>query len=232
MGTTELLLRISIGFVVLFTLTRIMGRKEISQMTFFNFVSAISIGSIAANMITTKDFSILNGIIALGGWALFTLFMSFIDIKSKTVRRVTTGDPIIVVKDGKIIDKALRKSRLDVNTLNAMLRQENVFSMADVDYAIFESNGMLSVLKKEGKQPVTKSDMNIAPSMKKIYPLPTQVISDGKVLTNNLSKLHLTKNWLEQQLKQEGITSPSEVMYAEVQQDGSLYIDNKEPILH
>ncbi|MEH7226592.1 DUF421 domain-containing protein [Bacillus sp. JJ1566] len=232
MDTPQLVLRVFLGFAILFTLTRILGRKEISQMTFFNFVSAIAIGSIAANWITTKDFSLLNGIIALGGWALFTLLMSFIDIKSKAARKITTGEPIIVIKDGKIMDHALRKTRLDVDTLNAMLRQENVFSMADVDYAIFETNGMLSVLKKEGKQALTKSDMDIAPSLTKVYPIPTEVISDGKVITNNLTKLNLTQNWLDQQLMQAGITSSSDVMYAEVQQDGSLFIDSKEQILH
>ncbi|WP_438824606.1 YetF domain-containing protein [Bacillus sp. JJ1521] len=232
MDIPELVLRIFLGFIILFSLTRILGRKEISQMTFFNFVSAIAIGSIAANWITTKDFSILNGILALGGWALFTLFMSFIDIKSKSARKITTGDPIIIIKNGKIMDHALKKSRLDIDTLNAMLRQENVFSMADVDYAIFETNGMLSVLKKEGKQSLTKSDMNIAPAITKIYPIPTGVISDGKIITKNLSKLNLTQNWLDHQPSQAGITSPSDVMYAEVQQDGSLFIDNKGHILH
>lgn len=232
MDIPELVLRIFLGFIILFTLTRIMGRKEISQMTFFNFVSAIAIGSLAANWITTKDLSILNGIIALSGWALFTLFMSYIDIKSKKARKITTGDPLIVIKDGKIMDKTLRKSRLDLDTLSAMLRQENVFSMADVDYAIFETNGMLSVLKKEGKQAMTKSDMNISPSLTKIYPISTEVIADGRVLTNNLTKLNLSKNWLDQQLKQAGVITPSDVMYAEVQQDGSLYVDQREQTLH
>lgn len=232
LGIPELVLRIFLGFVVLFILTRIMGRKEISQMTFFNFVSAIAIGSLAANWITTKDFTLLNGIIAIGGWAVFTLLMGFIDVKSKKARKITTGDPIIVIKDGKIMEKSLRKCRLDMDSLNAMLRQENVFSMSDVDYAIFETNGMLSVMKKEGKQPLTKSDMNITPSMTKIYPIATEVISDGKVLTTNLTKLNLTQNWLDQQLKQKGISSSIDVMYAEVQQDGSLFIDNKEQILH
>ncbi|WP_404332794.1 YetF domain-containing protein [Mesobacillus maritimus] len=231
MNILELVLRIAIGFVVLFTMTRIMGRKEVSQMTFFNFTSAIAIGSIAANLVVSPNTSIINGVLALAGWTVFTLIMDFIDIKSKEGRKVTTGDPIIVIKEGKIVERALRKSRLDVDALNAMLRQKNIFSLADVDYAIFESNGKLSVMPKETKQPLTKSDMNIMTQTKQ-FPLPTEVITDGRILTNNLSKLNLDEKWLEQQLQNAGVASASDVFYAQVQQDGTLFIDSKNNMLH
>lgn len=232
MDIIELMLRITFGFLVLFSLTRIMGRKEISQMTFFNFVSAIAIGSIAANLVVSQNLSIRNGVIALVGWSIFTLVMDFIDIKSKKARKLVTGDPIIVIKEGKIIERALRSSRLDLDSLSAMLRQKNVFSMADVDYAIFETNGKLSVMKKEMKQSLTKADMNIMNTRPKVFPIATEVITDGKVITDNLSKLNLDWKWIEQQLHQAGIKSVSDVMYAEVQQDGTLFIDSKDNILH
>lgn len=228
---SELIVRITLGYVILFILTRIMGRKEISQMTFFNFVSAIAIGSIAANLVVSQNLSIRNGIIALIGWSVFTLIMDFIDIKSKKARIVTTGNPIIVIKEGKIIEQGLRKSRLDLDSLKAMLRQKNIFSVADVDYAIFETNGRLSVIKKEPIQSVTKSDMNITSMQKNIFSIPTEVISDGKVLVDNLSKLGLDESWLKQQLKQTGIGSVQEVFYAEVQKDGSLFIESKDNLL-
>jgi uncharacterized membrane protein YcaP (DUF421 family) len=231
MDIIELIIRIAVGFLVLFTLTRIMGRKEVSQMTFFNFVSAIAIGSIAANLVVNSNLSIRNGIIALVGWSVFTLLMDLLDIKSKKARKVTTGDPIIVIKEGKIVEHALRKSRLDIDALNAMLRQKNIFSLADVDYAIFETNGKLSVMPKETKQPITKSDMNIMTQAKR-YSLPTEVITDGRILTNNLSKLKLDENWLEQQLHNAGVDSVSDVFFAQVQQDGTLFIDSKNNMLH
>ncbi|MBY0095857.1 YetF domain-containing protein [Mesobacillus maritimus] len=231
MNILELITRIAIGFVVLFTMTRIMGRKEVSQMTFFNFTSAIAIGSIAANLVVSPNTSIRNGVIALAGWTAFTLLMDVIDIKSKEARKVTTGDPIIVIKEGKIVERALRKSRLDVDALNAMLRQKNIFSLADVDYAIFETNGKLSVMPKETKQPLTKSDMNIMTQTKQ-YPLPTEVITDGRILSNNLSKLNLDEKWLEQQLQNAGVNSVSDVFFAQVQQDGTLLIDAKNNLLH
>jgi uncharacterized membrane protein YcaP (DUF421 family) len=170
MGTVELLFRIAIGFVTLFALTRFMGRKEISQMTFFNFVSAIAIGSITANLVSSNNFKIWHGVIALTGWALFTLVMDIVDIKSKKARRFVTGDPIILIKEGKIVEKALRQTRVDLDSLKAMIRQKNVFYLADVDYAIFETNGKLSVLKKEQKQFVTKNDLGVTIPTKKWFP--------------------------------------------------------------
>ena len=231
MGTPELLIRLFMAFFVLFLLTRIMGRKEISQMTFFNFVSAISIGSITASLAVNDNLTIKNGFIALVGWTAFTLLMAFVDIKIKPLRKLTTGEPIIVIKEGKIMEQALKKTKLDMDSLSSMLRQKDIFSLSDVEYAIFESSGKLSVMKKENKQNVTKGDLSI-PTKTKIFPTATEVISDSMINTNNLARLNLDKNWLEQQLKSSGVTSIEDVFYAEVQPDGSLYIDQREDSMY
>ncbi|QOR67862.1 DUF421 domain-containing protein [Cytobacillus suaedae] len=231
MELTELFLRIAIGFLTLLVLARIMGRKEIAQMTFFNFVSAIAIGSITGALVTNSNFSIRNGILALVGWAIFTVAMGFIDIKSKKARVLIEGQPLIVVKDGQIMEDTLRKVRLDVDALNAMLRQQNVYTLADVEYAIFETNGKLSVLKKESKKSLTKGDMAVQPTPQ-MYTMPTEVITDGTVITRNLKSLNLDQAWLEQQLKNSGVNSISEVFFAQVQTDGSLYIDVKQDQIH
>lgn len=226
MDIPELLLRITLGFFVLFTLTRIMGSKEISQMTFFNFVSAIAIGSISASLVIFSDVSIRNGLIALVGWAIFTLLSGYADIKSHRLRKITTGDPQIVIREGKIMEDTLRKTRLDLEELRAMLREKNVFSIKDVDYAIFETDGKLSVLKNDLVQPLTKkSNENVTQA--KIFPIPTALILDGKIHHSNLTKLNLGESWLNQQLLQAGIDSAAKVFYAEVQQDGTLHIDQK-----
>lgn len=226
MELSELLIRIAIGFIVLFAVTRILGRKEISQMTFFNFVSAIAIGSITANLVVSPSLSIRNGVIALVGWGIFTLLMALADIKSISLRKVITGDPVIVIKEGKMVEKALCSSRLDIDSLMAMLRQNNIYSMADVDYAIFETNGKLSVLPKEIKKPVTRSDMNI-PIRQKVFSIPTEIISDGKILKANLEKLKLNQEWVHHQLNNLNIQSISDVFFAQVQTDGTLYVDKK-----
>ncbi|ADU29534.1 DUF421 domain-containing protein [Evansella cellulosilytica] len=228
MDILDLLLRTFITFAVLFTLMRMLGRQEVSQMTFFNFVSAIAIGSIAANLVVDQDTSIINGMIALVGWSAFSLAVEYINIKFKKSRRLLEGEPIIVIKDGKIMEKSLRATKLDIDNLLSMLRQKNVFSVKDVDYAIFETSGKISVMKKEEEQLLTKGDMNIPQKIMKVYPIPTEVISDGVVNTKNLSRLNLNRAWLTSQLYQAGVTSISDVFYAEVQQDGTLYIDKKQ----
>ncbi|MHC0035423.1 DUF421 domain-containing protein [Pseudoneobacillus sp. C159] len=232
MGIAELSIRILLAFLVLFTLTRMMGRKEISQLTFFNFVSAIAIGTIGGAIVTDSALSIRNGVLGLIGWSILTIAMGLLDIKSKQARKVIEGEPVIVVKKGKIMEDQLRKQRLDMDELRAMLRKKEVFSLDEVEYAIFETDGTLSVMKKEEKQPVTKKDLNIPQKSGSIDPIVTQVVSDGIILNHHLANLNLGPKWLEQKLKEAGVESVADVFYAEIQPDGKLYIDKRNDLLH
>ncbi|MGP4069496.1 DUF421 domain-containing protein [Halobacillus sp. B29] len=232
MDVIELLLRLALAFTVLLVLTRIMGRKEISQLTFFNFVSAISIGTIGGSLAIDASLSVRNGLIALVSWAVFTVFLGYLDIKSKDVRSFIDGQPIIVVKQGKLLEDELRKARLDLDSLNVLLRKKNVFSLNEVSYAIFETDGTLSVMKKTGDQPFTKKDGNVVSNSPAVHPIPTTVVSDGKINDANLQSLNLDQKWLHHQLKSAGVPSISDVFYAEVQKDGSLYIDKRNDTIH
>src|ERR1041384_4459892 len=133
MSIIELVLRLAIAFITLLVLTRLMGRQEISQMTSFYFVSAISIGTLGASLAIDSSISITNGLIALIAWSAFTICMGFLDIKSPKFRMAIEGQPIILIKKGKIMENELRKVRLDIDALNALLRKKNVFSVSDVD---------------------------------------------------------------------------------------------------
>ena len=226
MNAAELLLRVGITFSGLFIVARISGRKEISQMTYFNLISAIALGSIGGAIVSSANFSIRNALLALGSWLILTLLFGYMDIKSKRARKIIEGEPIIVIKQGKIMEKSLKRTQLDVDALLVKLREKSIFSVSDVDFAIFETDGKLSVLKKQAQQSLTKKDMNI-PFKTKIFPLTTEVIANGKVIENNLKKLNLQEEWLQQQLRQNGIHSVSEVFFAEVKQDGTLYIDTR-----
>ncbi|SDI69013.1 YetF domain-containing protein [Alteribacillus bidgolensis] len=232
MPVSDLILRLVIAFLTLLALTRIMGRKEISQMTFFNFASAIAIGTIGASLAIDSNLSIRNGMIALISWAVFTIILGLIDIRSKKARVVIEGQPRILIKNGEVMENEMRKVRLDIDALKALLREKNIFSIMNVDYAIFETDGKLSVMKKELKKPLIKNDMNIQPFKTNIYPIETAVISDGKIVSSNLEKLKIDKQWLEEQLQSYDIHSVSEVFYAELQKDGTLYIDKKDDILN
>ncbi|WP_053365910.1 YetF domain-containing protein [Bacillus sp. FJAT-27245] len=257
MQLTDLIARLALSYIALLALTRITGRKEISQMTFFNFVSAISIGHIGASLAIDSSISIRNGLIALAAWTLFTVLTGFLDIKSRTARGIVTGEPAIVIRDGHIMEETLRKSRLDMDSLRALLRKKDVFSLSEVDYAIFETDGTLSVLKKQGELPLTKNDLkqggqplardgmkpsertfaenSVKPNngTKARYPIPIAVISDGQVLKENLRKWQLDEEWLGSQLQSAGINDPENIFYAEIQSDGKLYVDTRsDPPLH
>lgn len=224
MTLLDVTLRILVAFFVLIILTRIMGRKEIGQLTFFNFVSAIAVGTIGASIVVDSSLSIRNGVYILAGWTLLTLIFGYIDIKSRKARILLDGNPIIVIKDGKVMDNEMRKARLDLDLLKAMLRKKNAFSIAEVDYAILETDGKLSVLKKEEEQPLTKKN-NLNSISTKIFPATTQLISDGSIIKSNVEKLNLSEEWVHHQLHQAGLNSLSEVFYAEIQKDGTLYVD-------
>ena len=227
MSISEVIIRVVIAFITLLVLARIMGRKEISQMTFFNFISAIAIGNIGGSLVVNSTLSIRNGLIALVGWSIITITLGLIDIKTKSIRELIEGQPKILIKNGKIMESELRSVRLDIDALNALLREKNVFSIFDVDYAIFETDGKLSVMKKEEQQFVTRSDMGIKQTTPRIYPISTEVIMDGHVISDNLNKLNLTIEWLNKQLQNSGVKSVSDVFYAEVAKDGKLYIDKR-----
>ncbi|MCA0987257.1 DUF421 domain-containing protein [Guptibacillus algicola] len=226
MSMSELLLRLAITFVVLFALARIAGRKEISQMTFFNWVSSVAIGSLAADIVVNKELSLLQGVIVLVAWLAIPILIGFIDIKFKWARQVTTGEPIIVVREGKILEHSLRKTRLDIDTLRTLLREKNVFQLSEVDLAIFETNGKLSVMKTDPHQCVTRNDMNVS-SKPKQFPIATEVISDGVINYKNLVMLNLDEEWLTEQMEEAGVPCHANVFYAEVQQDGTIHVDMK-----
>jgi len=151
--------------------------------------------------------------------------MSYIAFKSKKARILLDDQPTIVVYEGKIVEASLKKTRLHLNDLSMMLREQSIFSIKDVHYALLETNGELSVLKKTEQQSATKKDVNATIQVPKY--LPTEVIAEGKISTRNLTELNLTEEWMHEQLKKQGIGKVENVFFAEVQTDGSLHIDMK-----
>lgn len=219
----ETLLRTTLAFIVLLIMARLMGKEQVSQLTFFHYVTGITIGSIAAEIAGQYETPFVDGLIAMIWWAALTLLMSYIALKSKRARVILDDRPTIIMFEGKIIEEAMKKSRLHLDDLNMMLREQGIFSIKDVHYAILETNGNLSVLKKAGQEPATKKDVNAtAPEPKYI---PSEIISDGKIVKKNLTELNLTEEWVYEQLKKQGIGKVEQVFYAEIQMDGSLHVD-------
>ncbi|WP_088014734.1 DUF421 domain-containing protein [Gottfriedia acidiceleris] len=221
MSFNEVALRVICSFFVLFILTRLMGKKEISQLDVFTFITAITIGNIAASISADKTLDIEDGIIGLVGWAVLTIIMGYLSLKSKTARKIILGEPIILIRQGKIMENALKKARLDTEQFQGMLRNENIYSLKDVEYAIFEIDGSLSIM--ETKDVKTKKNKTWKKTL--LFPTSTAVVSDGEVNEDALSNLNLDKKWLMAQLEKVGIKSISDVFFVEVQTDGTLYID-------
>lgn len=211
-----------ITFFVLLTLTRLLGMKQLSHLTFFNYVTGITIGSIAANMVTQNSIDYLKELTSLVVWCALTTLIGYISLKSGKIRVILDGQPTIVIKKGKIDKKALLKSKINIDDLTMMLRQYQIFSITEVDYAILEPNGILSILKKPEYQGTQKYDLKIYPSSPKI--IPTEIITDGKLIKRNLLEIGKSKDWLYSELKKANIKSIEEVFYAEIQTNGKLYI--------
>lgn len=226
---TEMILRTTFAFVVLLVLARMLGKKQLSQLTFFNYVTGITIGSIAANITTSTTMPYWDGLISLLLWSLLTLIVGYISLKPGRIRVILDGEPTIIIKKGKILEKAMAGCHLNMDDLSMMLREKNIFSLGEVEYAIFEPDGEISILKKAEHQSLTKQDVKLSePS-----PLfvPTEIIVDGKIVERNLRELNLSQEWLEKELRKQQISSVQEVFYAEVKGDGTLYIDKKEDLL-
>ena len=221
----EMIMRVTVTFFVLLILARFMGKKQISQLTFFHYVTGITIGSIAGEIAGVSKTPLLDGLVAMVWWAFLTILMSYIAFKSKKARILLDDQPTIVVYEGKIVEASLTKLRLHLNDLGMMLREQSIFSIKDVHYAILETNGELSVLKKAGLEAATKKDVNATIQVPKY--IPTEVIAEGKISKGNLAELNLTEEWLFEQLKKQGIGNVENVFYAEVQTDGSLHVDMK-----
>jgi uncharacterized membrane protein YcaP (DUF421 family) len=221
----ETSIRTTIGFFVLILLTRILGKKQMGQLTIFTYITGIALGNIAGDMVVHRDITIVDGVTGLTLWAILTLFVEYISLKSSKARVLLDGEPTIVIKKGEIIYDKLASQRLNIDDLTMLLRTNNVFSIRDVEYAILEPNGQLSILKKADKEQVTRKDLNLP--LNNILYIPTEIIVDGKLVAANLTETGQTREWLDQQLKQAGVNSINQVLYAELQSDGSLYVSKK-----
>ena len=217
-----ILLRSIAAFLVLFLMTRIMGRKQISQLTFFDYCVGITIGSIAATMSVDQNVKALNGVMSLIVWGLFPIILAYVGMKSHTFSNITDGKASIIIENGQINEKNMRKNLLNINELMLLLREKNVFKLADVEMAVLETNGELSVLLKADKQPVNASMLNMY--VKREHG-PSILIMDGRPMKHTMEKLGYTEEWLQTEIKKQGAEKISDVFLAQIDSNGQLYVD-------
>jgi len=218
----DITIRALCSYFVLLILTRVMGKKQLSQLTFFNYVAGITIGSITANLAVNSSLPIFQGIYSLVLWALLTVLFELCSLKSRAFRTIVNGQPTILIKKGRLMKKQLVRTRTNMDEISMLLRKSNTFDIKEVDYALLDTNGRLSVLKKaeyknykvkDAKTPFTENKNMTA-----------QIIIDGQVIDNNLKELNLNNEWLDQEIRKQGYLNVKEIYYAEIGSSGQLFI--------
>lgn len=206
------IIALSLGSIVtLFILTKLMGYRQMSQMSMFDYINGITIGSIAAEMATSLEEDFIQPLTAMIVYALATMLLSWIGSKSAKARRLIEGTPLVLMNHGEIYRKNLKKAKIDVNEFLVQCRVNGYFDVARLETAILEGNGKISFLPKVTDRPVTPADMNLAPQQDYMV---ANVILDGKIMEENLRHTGNDEKWLRNQIKGQGAGKIEEVLLA------------------
>ena len=201
-----------------------MGKKQISELNFFDYVVGITSGSIAADISLDIEKNMIAGIAALFIYGFISYIISFVSIKSILARRFFIGVPTVLVEKGKIIESGLKKSKIDVNDLLMEARENGYFNLDKIDYALMEVNGNISFLPKEKEKPVTKRDMKIKCSNEG---LTVNAIIDSKYMVNNMKAINKDKEWLDHELKVNGYDNYDNILLATIDNNYKVTIYEK-----
>ncbi|MBE6153550.1 MAG: DUF421 domain-containing protein [Firmicutes bacterium] len=197
----DTVVRALISLVTLFLITKLLGKKQVSQLSVFDYVIGISIGNFAAEMTINVESQYMNGIVAVVVFGVVAYLISIWTMKSIIIRRFFMGTPTLLIQNGKLMEKNLKKVKFDINDLLEECRSNGYFDINEIEYAIMEANGTLSILPKGEYKQVTVQDMNLKPQKQGLC---ANVIIDGKIMYNNLEHIHKTEKWLLKELKVRG----------------------------
>ena len=212
------------SFTALFLIAKLAGHKQIAQLDFFDYITGISIGSIAAEMATELEepWKPLTAMVIYGG---ATLLLSIVTNKLPRSRKYISGTPDILMDHGKLYYENLKKAKLDLSEFMVMCRQQGYFDLTNIQTAVFEYNGKLSILPVSSQRPVTPQDMKLAPEQELLF---TELIMDGQILEENLKRMGLNLTWLEKQLEQHHVHSAKDVFLALCDRNGKFMLYKKE----
>ncbi len=222
--TVAIVPRSVISLILLFIVTKIIGKKQVSELSLFDYVIGISIGNFAAEMIINTDVPFTYGIIALFVFGIMALLVSKVTMKNITLRRILIGKPNILVERGQLLEDNFRKTKYDIHDFLEQCRISGYFDVSQIEYAVVEANGKLSILPKAEYQPVTPKDMNL-----KVDPvrLVANLIVDGRVMKNALEYMHKDEQWLQKELKVKGYTSYENILLATLDVQEKLIVYEK-----
>ena len=207
----KILIFSAIAYLYLFLIAKIMGKKQIAQLNFIDYVLGITIGSIAAEMATELKQDFYHYLIAMTVFLVIDIIINLLSRKGPFMKMLLSGKPLILIDDGKLDYDALKRSKLTVNELVGMVREKGYFDISKIAYAIFETGGKLSVLPKETERGVITSDLDIKTQKAN---LPKFIIMDGHIKEEVLSEIKKNQNWILQKMKMSQIEEIKKVAYA------------------
>lgn len=199
------------SLVVLFIATRMLGKKQVSQLSLFDYVVGISIGNFTAEMVLVLENQIINGAIAILTFGIIGYLISYVTMKNITLRRFLIGVPTILIQDGKILCESLRKMNIDINDLLEQARNEGYFDIGDISYAIMEVNGKISFLPQDKAKVPTKKDLALKQEK---TTLTANIIIDSKLMKNNIKNTDRSYEWFVKELKHKGYTTYEDILLA------------------
>lgn len=220
----EVSCRAIFSLVTLFFITRLLGKKQVSELNLFDYVISISIGNFSAEMSMNLDGQVMNGFIAILIFGFVAVSVSILTMKSIALRRFFVGMPTLIIQDGKFIYKNLKRLKVDINDFLETARIAGYFDISDIKYALMEANGKVSFLPNEKSQVVTISDMNLKTSKKGLC---SNVIIDGRIMLKNLNNINKDEKWLKTQLKIKGYKDYDEILLATVDVNEKLCVFDK-----
>ena len=207
MDILKVVLTSVLSAAALFIIGKIIGHKQMSQLDFFDYITGITIGSIAAELATELE-SPWKPLIAMVVYGLISFVLTILARKFPKSRKYINGTPTIVMDKGKLYRKNVKKAKLELSEFMVLCRQEGYFDINDIETAVFEYNGKITILPKSNKRPLTPEDMNISPDEAAIC---TEIIMDGRILHENLKRLGLDLTWLDKQLKKQKYNNANEI---------------------
>ncbi len=218
---------LSIGSIlVLFLLTKLMGYRQMSQLSMFDYINGITIGSIAAEMATSLEENFVQPLTAMIVYGIVGILLSETASKSIKARRFIVGKPVVLLNSGEIYEKNLKKAKMDINEFISQCRISGYFDISQLQSAVLEGNGKISFLPKAEQRPVNPNDLNLQPQAEMMV---ANVIIDGKIMDENLKNAGKDRNWLKAQLKGQGCADEKEVLLGtcDIQGNFTAYQKNK-----
>jgi len=220
----DVFIRGFLSLIVLFFITKLLGKKQVSQLSLFDYVIGISIGNFAAEMTINLESQTMNGIVAVVLFGFIAYTVTYLTMKSIKARRFFMGTPTMIIQDGKLVHKNLKKMKFDINDMFEQLRTAGYFDINQIAYAIMEANGELSVLPKSQYRPLTPNDMKVKVAQEGLV---ANVVLDGKIMYNNLFNINLDEKWLMDELNVLGYKSLNNIILVCVDVNKKLKVYEK-----